>query len=951
MKKHKKILFLICGLVALFVILLIGLQLLAPTLANLESTRVKIRQAVSGKTGGDLNYDRIGLSIFPRPGIVLEQATFSLPGALEGTVDSLTLQAKLLPLLKGKVVVSSLLVDEPSFSINISGKDKERQEKQEQQFVDQIKKYIQPVIAIRSIGSHDLDVSINDGTIALVDNAGPLLTFGGLDASLTTTAEVINVDIECSSDVSDRVAVTVALDPEKLTLQGKIDLEKAQLKQIFDRFYEPGSRYVKDTDLDLSFGFGADERSINVTNISGNTGQSNFTGLDATLDLSQEEPYVSVTSGSMKVNLNELREILFEIETVKDVMKDFRSVKGIAELNIAKLEGNLLVPEKWDFNAQGSIKNVTIDFASLPEQVALHDGTFEGTHGYITFKNVHAEMLDTNVTVAGRISNYMEGKRTLGLNVKGNTGLQTSRWIHEIAHIPPRFKIDHPLTINRARFDWNGGRFYSLNGRFSIPGDLMFDIDASYGPNEINIRRLEFRDRESNALIALIIKEKELRTKFSGTLTESTLSKFLVVDENINSRLKGEIEIIVHLDHPERFMANGHLEGENIIVPVKWKEELELKKISLKAAGDTVNVLSSEMMFGNHVLTTRGDIKGSKDGFIVNADVSSDGITWKDIERFIGKDDSEERNQVNEKKSSDGLPVKGAVKVHSDFFSYDSYRWKPVEATITFDRDKIDITVDNAVICNISTPGTVTITGKDIGLDFMIASKNKPFGDSLDCLAEKEVKVTGTFDLEGKISGRGTGDDILKSLKGNAELSVRDGVIYKQTFFTKVFAVINVTEIFRGNYADIETEGFAYSSMHVKADMHDGKIYLDEMMMDGSTLDMVGTGEMDLIKKRTDATFIVAPLKTVNAVVRIIPILRDITGGTLITVALKVTGKFGDPEVLVVPPSTVGEGLVGMMKRTFQLPFKILGLDDIGQNSTKEKEQSKDHKTPDRSVP
>ncbi len=942
MKKQKKILICISGLIALFFILLIALQLLAPRIVNLESTKVKIRQAVSENTGGDLNYDRIGLSIFPRPGIELEKATFSLPDTLTGSVDSVILQAELLSLLKGKVVVSSLLINDPSFSINISEKDDERQkEEQELKADDQVKEYLRPVLAALDIGSQDLEISINNGTINLLENAAPLLSFEDVDASIASPDEVINIVIECSSNVSDRIALIIELDPEEQTLQGDIDLNKVQLKQIFDRFYEPASRFVKETELDLSFGFKVDERRINVSDLSVNTGRSVFTGLNAMFDLSQEEPYLSTTSGTIKADLTELREILFEIESVRNALKDFRSVKGIVELDIDKLDGNLLVPEKWDYKADGNIENVTVDLAILPEKVSLHNGTFEGTHKNISFKNVPARMLDTAVNVSGQITNYVKGKLTVGLNINGIAGAATGRWVNDIAKIPPRFKIDHPLTIDNARFDWKGSQVFSLNGRFSIPEDLVLDIDAGYDPNEIDIKKLELRDRESNALIVFNIKKKELRFKFSGTLTESTLSKLLVVDEDINGWIKGEIDTKILFDHPEQFIANGHLEGENLVIPVHLKEELELKKVSLKAAKDTIDIIWSEIMLGKHVLTARGDIKGSEDGFIINGDVSSDGMTWEDIEKFLGEEDIDRENI--EQEPSGGILIKGKVKVRSDFFSYDKYRWEPVNATITFDRDEIDITVNGAVICEISTPGNIHIKGEEIRIDFRTISKNQSIGDSLDCFTEKDVKVTGTFDLEGKVSGQGTGDELLKSLKGDAELSVRDGVIYKQTFFTRIFAVINVTEVFRGNYADIETKGFAYRSIHAKADMRGGKIYLHEMTMDGSTMDMAGKGEVDLIQNQIDATFIVAPLKTVDAVVKSIPILRDILGGTLITVALKVTGEFENVNVKTVPPSAVGEGVVGMMKRTFQLPFKILQLDDIGQDSSEEKEQRDSH--------
>ena len=52
-----------------------------------------------------------------------------------------------------------------------------------------------------------------------------------------------------------------------------------------------------------------------------------------------------------------------------------------------------------------------------------------------------------------------------------------------------------------------------------------------------------------------------------------------------------------------------------------------------------------------------------------------------------------------------------------------------------------------------------------------------------------------------------------------------------------------------------------------------------------------------------------------------------ILGGTLVTVPLRVQGPFKDPKVIPLPPSAIGEGLLGIMKRTLELPFEV--IDDV----------------------
>jgi len=67
----------------------------------------------------------------------------------------------------------------------------------------------------------------------------------------------------------------------------------------------------------------------------------------------------------------------------------------------------------------------------------------------------------------------------------------------------------------------------------------------------------------------------------------------------------------------------------------------------------------------------------------------------------------------------------------------------------------------------------------------------------------------------------------------------------------------------------------------------------------------------------------VSPLKTVDTVVRNIPLVGNILGGSLVSIPVKVTGDINDPTVVPLSPSAVGSGLLGTMKRVFQLPFTL----------------------------
>jgi hypothetical protein len=89
-------------------------------------------------------------------------------------------------------------------------------------------------------------------------------------------------------------------------------------------------------------------------------------------------------------------------------------------------------------------------------------------------------------------------------------------------------------------------------------------------------------------------------------------------------------------------------------------------------------------------------------------------------------------------------------------------------------------------------------------------------------------------------------------------------------------------------------------------------------------MNMVGSGNINLPGMTMDLTLLAAPFTTVDAVVKHIPLIGEILGGTLITIPVRIKGPLSGPEVTTLPISAIGKGLLGMMTRTLTLPFKII---------------------------
>ena len=103
----------------------------------------------------------------------------------------------------------------------------------------------------------------------------------------------------------------------------------------------------------------------------------------------------------------------------------------------------------------------------------------------------------------------------------------------------------------------------------------------------------------------------------------------------------------------------------------------------------------------------------------------------------------------------------------------------------------------------------------------------------------------------------------------------------------------------------------------------EGKLTLQEGALDSPNMRIACTGDIDYIEDQLDVKVLVAPLKTVDSIVNIIPLIRRIFDKGLVTVPVSITGPWKDPKVETMAAKDVGQGLVRIMKNTVTLPVTI----------------------------
>ena len=109
----------------------------------------------------------------------------------------------------------------------------------------------------------------------------------------------------------------------------------------------------------------------------------------------------------------------------------------------------------------------------------------------------------------------------------------------------------------------------------------------------------------------------------------------------------------------------------------------------------------------------------------------------------------------------------------------------------------------------------------------------------------------------------------------------------------------------------------------MKCTLSDERIEIVEGFLDSSYMKMVSRGYVDLAGNKLDVKVLVSPMRTVDRIVEKVPVLGWLLGGTLLSIPVRVTGDVKDPQVDTFSLSSADSGLLGVMKTTITLPFKI----------------------------
>ena len=701
-----------------------------------------------------------------------------------------------------------------------------------------------------------------------------------------------------------------------------------------------------------------DGSRIELRNLNASVGQSNVSQLSSRFGWAKS-PSLELSSKSAHIDLAQMHAWLIQNEVFEENLKKLKTVTGTLSLQNANLKGPLFKPDQWHLLAKGSIQDLAVSTQLLPGDLTV-------TQGHLIFDRDQLKVVNWTVGVgksslAGVTADLKWGKTATLIANSGKSVIwldEVYSWLQSDEGLKKLVKNIQPLSGSLAfqSLAFEGPLTAEADRNLKLTGEIdTWLIRSAKFPTDIELtggdllwrgRRIDLQETRARFGTSTInrlsvgrqwgdISLFELNTD-NADIQISELYSWLVSFNTLDSMFKGFAATGGKLAL-SNFDIRGPVGGSKL-----WKFQLagDLKEMALESdaikaplyinaakfsAKDTagekgihgrIDLETAQLSWENSQMVLGGNASFSADELRLDLKLTADRISWGQIDQIVSR---------NKQLASDKtFELMGNLQVEADNFTYDTYTWQPLHADVSFNKKDIRIAIKKADLCGIQFSGIVKSSADEFEFYLKPVAATQNLEPAIACLSAKKGLADGSFSLKGELMSKAPPAAFPKSMTGDLHFAAEEGRIYRFGMLAKIFALLNVTEIYRGEVPDLTGKGFAYNSIVATGVFKDGKLIIKDTSIDSPSMGIAIEGDINLIKKKMNLVVLVAPFKTVDRIVKLIPYFSYIMRNNLISIPFRAKGDLSDPDVIPLSPTAVGSGLLGILERTLKWPITVI---------------------------
>jgi len=454
----------------------------------------------------------------------------------------------------------------------------------------------------------------------------------------------------------------------------------------------------------------------------------------------------------------------------------------------------------------------------------------------------------------------------------------------------------------KAQFEENS---FQIQGSLDFIKGIKADLLAKKEGERVVLEKLELISPERKALLRGDFDPwpSLKRISFKGEL-----EKELEILAGIKGGIKGDFRL--DLGHKT---FNGWVELKDVFLSELLDFPLKIHRVNLKGKDEGFLELYGDGEFEGQSFQGGGKLGLLEDQVQLDLKLKGKSLDLTKLDDLL--------------KGEGEANVRGSISVELEEALYNGLSLKGVEAEVKLLGDGAwRVSLNKGGLCGIQLEGFYQEEKGKKDFEFQLRSTESSFKGVFSCLGVKQFLLDGDFLLEGIIKAQGSKEPLWEDSEGSIYLYSSKGRIYKLTLLSKLFALLNLTEILRGKMPDLLGKGFFYDKLEAFGKIKNGVLELEEFIIEGPSLKLFGKGEIELRSGEMDLLVIAAPLRTIDVLLSKIPLLGYLITGKkgLLAFPFSVKGHYQDPKFIPLPPQLLGGGILAFVERLFQLPLKVV---------------------------
>ena len=943
-------------------VLVVAAALAIPVFLDLRSVEAELQAKLSETVHGEVAWEKLQIRLLPSPRGALSGVRAEIPGTASVRAEQVEAHLRLLPLLRGRAEIASVMVSRPVIVLEIASHTAGKKPGKEAP-ADPVEAYRSAIDALRRLAPESV-IGIENADLDVRAPGLPPIRLTDLEALAKTGSRGLEIEVSAKSEYWNRMKLAASVSFADLSGEARLEAAEIRPQAWLDRFLGDSPvgialpaanlRAQARTDgrekLECEFDLGA--ASVEIVHAAERV-QVPDVALSGSVAAGRQEITVQLKSarlGASRLGAGSLRYSLkggalsgsgeFDLDlpqamdgTRRLLAKEAGEALAAIQAATGRARGQVKIEmprAAWSALVEIRQSDSSIAMQGLPGPVKLAGASVSVTGDSVKIERADLSMLDARALAWATVG-YGRQLRIEGAVSEGSIGESVLAWALKAAGAPSQLALKTPIRVAVQRAAWGPKQPLDLQATASFDAGPSLGVDLGWTAGRLDIRRATIKDSRSDATLALHVEKSLLEGRFAGSLQSTSIDALLKGASVPSGGGSGDLRFRVDLAHPQRFSAAGKLKGEAVDLSWLLARPVIIERVDLNADGVKLGIREASLSWSGQRFTLRGDLARASDGApVIDAQLESPGVVVDALLPKAGGKPAAPEEKAKPRAADEAwwtqwpLPVRGRIAVRTEFIQYGERKAAPVVAALVLEEQKATLELQQVQLCGISLPLTVEGTPKGLAIAARIVAQKQQLEQTARCLTEQGLLITGDFDLRADLRTRGRPRELLPNLEGTVSAESRDGRVMKFALLGNILSMKGVSDMLKEGESRVDSKGFPYRSLSAKGHFARGRFIIDESAFNSSAVGLAATGWISLVDYDSRLSVLVAPFARVDRLARKVPIVGYIFGGALTSIPVGVSGDIRDPLVVPLGPSAVTSELVGIFERTLKLPGELL---------------------------